>query len=82
MLNKLTIIWTRTAFSLFVFKKHCLHFAEGIVLSEPMMQGVALKKNNWSRAELYDNAVKRGLKMNELARRHGWGRDEISMASG
>ena len=57
-------------------------FAEKIVLNESMMQGVSLRKNNWSRAELYDSSVKRGLKIYELAKRHGWGREEMGMASG
>ena len=45
-----------------------------------MFQGVNLKMNNWGRAELYDHSVKRGIKMEELARSHGWGPVERGIA--
>ena len=54
--------------------------AERIVLDEPMFQGVNLKKNNWSREELYDHSVKRGIKMGELARSHAWSAVERGIA--
>ena len=46
-----------------------------------MFQGVTLKQNNWSRADLYEENVKRGLKMEELVKRHGWGPAERAIAN-
>ena len=57
-----------------------LVIVERIVLDEPIFQGVNLKQNNWSRAKLYDQSVKRGIKMDELARRHGWDPTERGIA--
>lgn len=46
-----------------------------------MFQGVNLKQNNWSREELYDQSIRRGLKMEELMKRHGWGPEERGIAN-